>query len=225
MASKSPAEELKMQYVNGLLTRDRYEEKLAELMGIPAAKTTSGSGPQPGMTREQMIEHQIKLCGAKSFLNRKEVKELPHILWEDETVEKIAQGFYKGGTGILVASNKRLIFIDKGMLYGLTVEDFPYDKINSIQYKTGLALGNITIFASGNNAVIDNMQKGEVKPFAEYVRARITAISQHASAPPTPVPQQDDMFSKLERLAALKDKGILSEAEFNQQKAKILSGS
>lgn len=69
------------------------------------------------------------------------------------------------------------------------------------------------------------MQKGEVKPFAEYVRARITAISQHASAPPTPVPQQDDMFSKLERLAALKDKGILSEAEFNEQKAKILSGS
>lgn len=223
MANKTPTEELKLKYAGGYINRQQYDEMLAQLMPSSNSPTSPGSGPKPGETRQQQIEYQIKKCGANSFLNRKEVKELPHILWEDETVEKIVQGFYKSGTGILVASNKRLIFIDKGMLYGLAVEDFPYDKITSIQYKTGLVLGNITIFASGNNAVIDNIQKGEVKPFAEYVRARITVISQHASAPPTPTPPQEDMISKLERLGVLREKGILSEEEFKEQKAKLLN--
>src|SRR5665647_2412271 len=137
----------------------------------------------------------------------RELKELPSILWEDENVEKWVQGYYEKGTGILVATNKRLIFLDKGLV-GLRVEDFPYDKITSLQYKTGFVLGEITVFASGNKSEIKNIQKAEVGPFAEYVRARITAVSQHASAPvtppptapATPPPPQEDMISKLERL-------------------------
>jgi len=174
------------------------------------------------MPSQEDINAQIKKIGAGGLLHRKEVKELPHVLWENELLEKLVQGFYNNGTGILVATDKRLIFMDKGLIYGLRVEDFPYDKITSIQYKTGLLLGEITIFASGNNATIQNIQKGDVKPFAEYVRARITAKMEHASAPPQLPVSQDDVISKLERLATLKEKGILSDEEFREQKAKIL---
>ena len=42
-------------------------------------------------------------------------------------------------------------------------------------------------------------------------------------APPPPAePTQDDVVSQLERLAALKDQGILTEEEFAAQKAKLL---
>ena len=42
-------------------------------------------------------------------------------------------------------------------------------------------------------------------------------------APPPPAePPQDDVVSQLERLAALKDQGILTEEEFAAQKAKLL---
>jgi hypothetical protein len=42
-------------------------------------------------------------------------------------------------------------------------------------------------------------------------------------APPPPAdPPQDDLVSQLERLAALKDQGILTEEEFAAQKAKLL---
>ena len=177
------------------------------------------------MPTQEEIAEQITKAGAGTFLHRKEVKELPHILWEDEHLEKIVEGWYNNGTGILVASNKRLIFIDKGLIYGLRVEDFPYDKITSIQYKTGLLLGEITIFASGNNATIQSILKGMVKPFAEYARARITHKTEHASAPPTSSPAPDDVISKLEKLAALKERGILTEEEFLEQKAIILTRS
>jgi len=41
---------------------------------------------------------------------------------------------------------------------------------------------------------------------------------------PPAAPDTDDMFSKLERLGALKAQGILTEEEFAAQKAKILAG-
>ena len=37
-----------------------------------------------------------------------------------------------------------------------------------------------------------------------------------------PAPQEEDVITQLERLGALKDQGILTEEEFQAQKAKIL---
>lgn len=122
------------------------------------------------------IQGQIKnIDGFESFLGRKEIKELPNILWHDETIENMIMGTYNNGNGILVATNRRLVFVDKGFLFGLTVEDFSYDKISSIQYETGILLGKLTIFTSGNKAIIDNVEKPKVRTFGDWVRARISA--------------------------------------------------
>lgn len=62
---------------------------------------------------EQIKTSIRNIDGASKLLGRKEIKELPSILWEDENIERLVQGFYNGGLGILVATNKRLIFVDK----------------------------------------------------------------------------------------------------------------
>ena len=46
---------------------------------------------------------------------------------------------------------------------------------------------------------------------------------QPVAAPVEAAPDSDDMINKLKELANLKDQGILTEAEFNDQKAKILA--
>ena len=100
------------------------------------------------------IKKQISSISETSkLIGRKEIKELPDILCEDEVVENLIQGFYNNGNGILVATNKRLIFIDKGLLYGLKVEDFPLDKISTIQYSTGMLMGKLTIKALKFNII------------------------------------------------------------------------
>jgi hypothetical protein len=51
---------------------------------------------------------------------------------------------------------------------------------------------------------------------------------QYEEAPPPPPaadPGQKDMVTQLEELAELKDQGILTDAEFEAQKAKILAAS
>lgn len=164
-----------------------------------------------------------RLSGAEKFLGRREIKELPSILWEDELPEKIVQGFYNNGNGLLVATNKRLIFIDKGM-FSLRVEDFPYDKISSIQYKTSLLLGAINIYASGNNAEITQVIKDQVRPFAEYVRARITGTADHASYKPSDTSGGgEDVFALLEKLGNLRDQGVITPDDFEAKKKELLS--
>jgi hypothetical protein len=62
-------------------------------------------------------------------------------------------------------------------------------------------------------------------------RQQQKAAQQNAAAQPAPAPEaapeaapdSDDLINKLKELANLKDQGILTEAEFNDQKAKILA--
>jgi hypothetical protein len=42
--------------------------------------------------------------------------------------------------------------------------------------------------------------------------------------PPPPADQGPDMLAQLKELGALKDSGVLTEAEFEAQKAKLLAG-
>lgn len=174
-------------------------------------------------TLEEVKKQLEMLDGVSRFLGRREIKELPDILWEDENVERLLQGIYESNNGILVATNKRVIFVDKSLLGSLRVEDFPYDKISSIQYKVGVMFGKMTIFSSGNKAVISQVDKKLARVFGDYVRAKITSKTEHSSVPNSESKSQDnDVISKLERLADLKEKGILSEEEFIAQKKKIL---
>ena len=188
------------------------------LAGKPSKPTSPKPAPPKPVMDQQGVKDQIgKLTGGARLLGRKEIKELPNILWGDETLTDIVQGVYDDGQGILVATNKRLIFINKGMIYGLKVEDFPYDKMSSIQYETKLMFGSVTIFASGNKAMIRGIApKARASAFAEGVRARL-----EASKPPAPAAGLAD-YDELERLAGLKEKGIVTQEEFDAKKKQIL---
>jgi hypothetical protein len=163
---------------------------------------------------------ELKLSNISNYLGRKEINELPQILAESETIDNIAQGTYNNGQGILVSTNRRLVFVDKGLLYGLKVEDFPLDKITTIQYETGLLHGEIKIHTSGNIAKIDNVEKATARAFAEFVRNK---LSQPKETTAPIVNNQPDVYDQLEKLAKLKEQGILTQEEFDTQKKKLLN--
>jgi|688.fasta_scaffold85934_3 hypothetical protein len=177
-------------------------------------------------TLEEINSQVSKIQGLHRLLVRKEIKELPDILWDNEQIENIIVGVYNNSNGVLVATGKRLIFIDKG-LFSLKVEDFPYDKISSIQYEVGWMLGKLTIFSSGNKAVIEKISTGQTKTFAEWLRARISSdtknnISASQQLQSQKYQEDGDVISKLEKLAKLKKQGILTQDEFETQKSKLL---
>lgn len=161
----------------------------------------------------------LNLSGGASFLGRREISELPSILAQNEQIDNLAQGTFNNGQGILVSTDRRLLFIDKGMLYGLKVEDFPLDKISSIQYETGLLLGSIKIFTTSNIAKIDNVEKVSARNFAEFVRNKLSDPKQEIT---TNSNSEPSVLDQLEKLAKLKENGILTDYEFTEQKKKLL---
>ena len=167
---------------------------------------------------KQQIQ-SIKLSNSSTYFGRREINELPNILAPNEIIDNLAQGTYNNGQGILVSTNRRLLFVDKGMFFGLKVEDFPLDKISSIQYETGLIFGGIKIHTTGNIAMIDNIEKASARSFAEFVRDKLSKPKETINAT---INTEPTILDQLEKLAKLKENGILTEDEFKEQKKKLL---
>ena len=80
--------------------------------------------------------------------------------------------------------------------------------------RTAVIAGTATVVAGG----VNRHQQAKQQAAAQQ------AAPQQAAAPaPEAAPDSDELINKLKELANLKDQGILTEAEFNDQKAKILA--
>ncbi|MEU3186963.1 PH domain-containing protein [Streptomyces sp. NPDC006923] len=155
----------------------------------------------------------------------REIKRLPEVLWEGETVEMLATGVYVKGNGLLAMTNLRLIFLKHGIT-GQQVEDFPYGKISSVQWASGLLAGTLIVFASGNKAEIKQVPKQVGKDFADKLRMHIATGSTPGSptAPAAaPVPQQQDVAQRLATLDQLRGAGAITDAEYQDRRTAIIN--
>lgn len=209
----------KINKIDPFLSRKLKRHSLKDIQNLLQEKAQSEDSANSRLNEIKSHIQSLGLDNVSSYLGRKEIKELPEILVNNEKVNNIIQGTYNNGQGILISTDRRLIFIDKGMLYGLKVEDFPLDKITSIQYETGLLLGKVKIHTSSNMATIDNVEKGSARKFAEFVRDK---LSQPISQSITQKTSEPNALEQLEKLAKLKESGIITEEEFAEQKKKLL---
>lgn len=168
---------------------------------------------------DEIKEELEKLDINPTFFARKEIRELPDVLSKNEKIVYLVEGRSKATKHhiILVATDRRLIFIDKEFMYGLKVEDFSYDKISSIQYETALLLGSIDIHVSDDVVAIDGVGKYEAELFCEKVRDFMSRPKEYFQNP-----SQSGTLIQLEQLGKLRESGVLSEEEFTEQKRKLL---
>lgn len=179
-------------------------------------------------TKDQLKAEMKRLASTVSdvpFGTKKEFFHLPEILNAGETPLAIASGQMDGNTWLITLTNKRVIFLDKGMLFGVKQVDVNLQNIVGVGGKTGLLLGEITISTSGQNYTIKNVMKTSVIPFTNLVNE-----TRNNSAPATQnnaqstAADQDDLIAKIERLAKLKADGVLTDEEFQHQKQRVLNG-
>ncbi|WP_342754777.1 PH domain-containing protein [Pantoea sp. MBD-2R] len=170
---------------------------------------------------KQEFKRLAQVVGDNGFGTKKEFFHLPKILNASEQPLAIASGAMDGNTWLITLTNQRIIFLDKGMLFGVKQVDVNLRNVVSVGGKTGVLLGEIFISTSGQNYTIKNVQKGTVVPFTNLINATRNAMDEKPRAPESSAPT--DIVSQLERLATLKEKGILSDEEFQQQKQRILN--
>ncbi len=173
----------------------------------------------------ESIKAEIAALGEVDlFGTAKEVSHLPEILHDDENIKYLTSGLMDGTTWLVVCTQKRVILLDHGFLFGFKQSEMNLENINSISFQTGLLFGAIEIWHGGARMLIENCDKKTVKPFTDAVNAAIQAIKKgQGNTPQNPVTSaSDDVVSQLERLASLMEKGILSQEEFQAQKKKLL---
>lgn len=192
------------------------------------------------------VKAQIKALPHRYiFYTKREIKQLPKILTDDERILGLTSGYHGKTTVLLVCTNRRLLFIDKGMFFGLRVKQLNLDRIQSIDSSYVIFFGSIQVWDGAAAYQISLVLKDSIDPFVRAVRDAIQqyrAISmrdamagQHRAprqAPPPnpahyqpPRPKQADMLEQLERLAKLREDGHLSEEEFEVQKRKLIQSS
>src|SRR5689334_21296733 len=87
------------------------------------------------MASLKSVEKQLKNIHFNTHAwGKAEISELPNILLDDEKIFECVNGTYEGGFALLVATNLRLLLVDKKPLKYLTVEDLRFDMINQIDY-------------------------------------------------------------------------------------------
>ncbi|WP_039056879.1 PH domain-containing protein [Enterobacter sp. Bisph1] len=176
--------------------------------------------------KEEMKRLALHVTDA-SFGTKKEFFHLPNILGADEIPQAIASGAMDGNTWLITLTNKRVIFLDKGLLFGLKQVDINLENVVSVGGKTGLLLGEITISTTGKNFTIKNVPKLTVIPFTNLVnevRERYFSSAQNNAAQAGSESQSfTSAMDKIARLAQMKEEGILTEEEFQIQKQRLLN--
>lgn len=146
------------------------------------------------------VKAQIKALPHKYiFYTKREIKYLPRILTDDEQILALTSGYHGKTTVLLVCTNRRLLFIDKGMFFGLRVKQLNLDRIQSIDSSYVIFFGNIQVWDGAAAYRINLVLKDSIDPFVKAVRDAIQdyraiafsdATRRRQAAPsPQPAPQ------------------------------------
>lgn len=169
------------------------------------------------------------------FYTRKEIRYLPKVLNEGERILSLTSGFMSNRTWLAVCTNRRVLFLDRGMFFGLRQLQMNLDRIQSIDSSFGLVFGTIRVWDGAAAMSIGLVLKPTVMPFVKTVQDAMdkykrmmvhelaaSASNAHRTATDTGS-IQNQMISELERLGKMKSEGLLSEEEFAAAKAKLLA--
>ena len=139
------------QSIDGLRLQDRY------------ARTTQGALQR---YRHGNARDPVPL--------QKELDHVPHILQDGEQVLAFATGLMNNDTWLITLTDRRIIFLDKGMVYGCASRHRPGQSQLRL-FTTRWLFGDIHIRDSSGTYQITNVWKKSIVPFTNRVQQAVDA--------------------------------------------------
>jgi hypothetical protein len=123
------------------------------------------------MVSVESVEKQLKRLKFNVHgWGRSEVRELHRIVMEGEEIYECVNGMYEGGFALLVATDSRVLLIDKKPLNYLTVEDLRFDMINELDYSHRLLGAHITISAGSKSLTFKSYNQPRLRKLITHVQ-------------------------------------------------------
>ncbi len=127
------------------------------------------------MVTHTTVNKQLRDINTKVGLSRRAaVRELSNVLYADETILHCVFGAYQGGRAVIVATNKRLIILDKKLLF-LNLEDIRYHAVTDIQFSNGILRSSLTITSGIVKTEIRSVSIAKLRALCGYVQEQVFA--------------------------------------------------
>ncbi|WP_035740214.1 PH domain-containing protein [Arthrobacter sp. TB 26] len=191
---------------------DRHYEHLAKISkGLPA-----------GLHYDHGIK-DLMLQTPGFIFAAVEIGHLPNLIEHGETVLAMGVGKIADKKALAAVTNRRVMFLEMGVAtYRDSLTTFDLEVIQAVDLAKSTSGESLTITYNGMTSVMTRIAHGSGDALALAIR---TAKAASAPAPvlPAAAPPQQDLIGQLERLAALRTQGILTEEEFQTQKIGLLA--
>ena len=125
------------------------------------------------MVSQSYVSEQLKALGINfHFWGKAELRELSKILVENESIKHCVKGRYEGGYAVLVATDRRLLLIDKKPFF-LTLEDVRYDMISEIDYNHRLLEATIRVRTVSKTLLFNSARNNRLRELTAYTQDRM----------------------------------------------------
>lgn len=125
------------------------------------------------MVSLKSIDKQLVRVGMKNkFFGRPEVRELTHILAPRETINHAVMGHYEGGFALLVATDHRILLIDKKPWF-LTLEDVRYDMVSEVDFFARLLDSSLCLNLLNKKLTFTSWQQKRLRKMVHYIQHRV----------------------------------------------------
>lgn len=168
-----------------------------------------------------------------AFGTKKEFKVLPECLEDGEVVFAVTSGIiaqsetsnifdFGVNTWIVVLTSARFLFIDCAMLTdSYDIQSVRHENVQAVSSSQGFILGKVIIDLGSRLINIDNCQKDSVTVFPKLANRWLETLKKESANQNSLSP--NSISSEIEKLADLKERGILTEEEFATAKTKVLA--
>lgn len=122
------------------------------------------------------IKQRLKMLGASAFvLSRAEVRKLPQLLHKDENIEACIYGSCASGWAMLVATDRKLIFVNN-MFLDLKVDELPFSMISAVDHSYGHVFSKVTVHTRAKDYAFKYVNRKCANRFVEYIEERIIQL-------------------------------------------------
>lgn len=173
---------------------------------------------KPTKAHVDRVKSELIAVGVTKYgLLKTESRHLPAIIHEDEHIGGVVYGQYEAGSGMLIATDHRIIFLDHKPLF-VTMDELTYDVVSGVSSGTSGLLHEVTLHTRVSNYTMRYVNAHCADTFVHYIEKMRLEKNKSTKAPAAPKPQEPSynlsvLDSHTTSFLASKDLGVLTTVD------------
>lgn len=118
------------------------------------------------------VKAELRRRGAVAYnMWLPETNYLPHILHQDEHIMGSVYGRYNGGRGTLIATNQRVLFLDKKPMF-LHCDELTFMIVGGVTYTHTFLYGYVTLHTRLGDFGLRTLNQKNAANFVDYIETK-----------------------------------------------------